>query len=145
MYLRSPYYPRTTDTQWRHKSKISEKLGRCGRQNMLPPYLKIWDWDWIFGRAVKAISSLGVRSPCYYLSGPCPTTKDNILLPKNRTNSTDICLLIWICILAVSGLHTDLEQEIILLTYEYNEFLEWGLNLRYRTKILKRSPQGPLF
>ena len=26
---------RTTDTQLRHKSKISEKLGRCGRQNML--------------------------------------------------------------------------------------------------------------
>ena len=25
--------------------------------------LKIWDWDWIFGRAVKAIFSLGVRSP----------------------------------------------------------------------------------
>ena len=55
--------PRTTDTQWRHKSKISEKMGRCGRQNMLPPYLKIWEWEWIFGRAVKAISSLGVRSP----------------------------------------------------------------------------------
>ena len=55
--------PRTTDTQWRHKSKISENLGRCGRQNMLPPYLKIWEWEWIFGRAVKAISSLGVRSP----------------------------------------------------------------------------------
>ena len=30
---------------------------------MLRPYLKIWDWDLIFGRAVKAISSLGVRSP----------------------------------------------------------------------------------
>ena len=56
-------YSRTMDTQWRHKSEISEKLGRCGRQNMLPPYLKIWDWDWIFGRAVKAISFLGVRSP----------------------------------------------------------------------------------
>jgi len=56
--------PRTTDTQWRHKSKISERLGRCGRQNMLRPYLKIWDWDWIFGRGVKAIFSLGVRSPC---------------------------------------------------------------------------------
>ena len=56
--------PRTTDTQWRHKSKISENLGWCGRQNMLRPYLNIWDWDWIFGRAVKAISSLGVRSPC---------------------------------------------------------------------------------
>ena len=53
----------TTDTQWRHKSKISERLGRCGRHNMLWPYLKIWDWDWIFGRAVKAISSFGVRSP----------------------------------------------------------------------------------
>ena len=54
---------RTTDTQWRHKSKISEKMGRCGRQNMLPRYLKIWEWAWIFGRAVKAIASLGVRSP----------------------------------------------------------------------------------
>ena len=39
--------PRTTDTQWRHKSKIPEKLGRCGRQNMLRPYLKIWEWEWI--------------------------------------------------------------------------------------------------
>ena len=55
------HQPPTTDTQWRHKSE----MGRCGRQNMLWPYLKIWDWDWIFGRAVKAISSLGVRSPCY--------------------------------------------------------------------------------
>ena len=60
--------PRTTDSQWRHKLKISEKLGRCGRQNMLPPFLKIWDWDWIFGRAVKAISPLGVRSPWYVQS-----------------------------------------------------------------------------
>ena len=60
----SSEYTRTTDTQWRHKSKKSEKLGRCGRQNMLRPYLTIWDWDWIFGRPVKDISSLGVRSPC---------------------------------------------------------------------------------
>ena len=57
-------YSRTTDTQWRHKSKKSEKLGRCGRQNMLRPYLKIWEWEWIFGCAVKVISSPGVRSPC---------------------------------------------------------------------------------
>ena len=55
--LRSMY------TQWRNKSKISWKLGRCGRQNMLWPYLKIGDWDLNFGRAVKAISSLGIRSP----------------------------------------------------------------------------------
>jgi hypothetical protein len=54
---------RTTDTQWRHKSKKSENLGRCGWQNMLRPYLKIWEWEWIFGRAVKAISWPGVRSP----------------------------------------------------------------------------------
>ena len=59
------FLARTTDTQWRHKSKISEKMGRCGRQNMLPPYLKIWDWDLIFGCAVKAISSPGIRSPCW--------------------------------------------------------------------------------
>ena len=44
-------------------SKISEKLGRCGRQNMLWAYLKIWDGDLVFGHAVKTISSLGVRSP----------------------------------------------------------------------------------
>ena len=55
---------RTADTQWRHKSKKSEKMGRCGRQNMLWLYLKIWEWEWIFGSAMQAISSLGVRSPC---------------------------------------------------------------------------------
>ena len=59
-------YPRTTDTQWRHKSKIYVKLGRCGKQNMLWLYLKIWEWEWICGRAVKAISSLGIRSPYSY-------------------------------------------------------------------------------
>ena len=30
---------------------------------MLRPYLKIWEWERIFGHLVKAISSLGVRSP----------------------------------------------------------------------------------
>ena len=54
----------TTDTIWRHKSKKSANLGRCGRQNMLQPYLKIWVWELIFDWAVKAISSLGIRSPC---------------------------------------------------------------------------------
>ena len=33
-------------------------------QNMRWLYLRIWDWDLIFGRAVKVISSPGVRSPC---------------------------------------------------------------------------------
>jgi hypothetical protein len=59
-----PLKTRTTDTQWRHKSKKSENLGRCGRQNILWPYLKVWEWEWIFGRAVKAIFLLGVRIPC---------------------------------------------------------------------------------
>ena len=43
--------------------KQSEILGRCGRRNILWPYLTIWDWDLTFGRAAKAISSPGVRSP----------------------------------------------------------------------------------
>ena len=64
-------YTRTTDTQWRHKPKIYENLGRCGRQNMLRPYLKIWDWEWIFGRAVKTISYLDVRSPWFEVQIMC--------------------------------------------------------------------------
>ena len=36
---------RTTDTHQRHNSKKSEKLGQCGKQNMLLPNRKIWDWD----------------------------------------------------------------------------------------------------
>ena len=56
---------------------------KSGRQNMLWPYLKIWDWDWIFGRAVKAICSLGVRSPCY------------VLMKRRMTNSIKyVCVLI---------------------------------------------------
>ena len=45
-----------------------KKLGRCGRQYIIWQYLKIWDWDWFFGRAVKTISSLGVRSPWLYIT-----------------------------------------------------------------------------
>ena len=52
----------------RHKSKKSENLGLCGRQNMLWPYLKIWEWDLIFGRALKAISSLGIPTLCFLLN-----------------------------------------------------------------------------
>ena len=45
--------PWTTGTQ----SKNSEIFGWYRRKNMLRPYLKIWDWDLIFGCAVKGISS----------------------------------------------------------------------------------------
>jgi hypothetical protein len=69
-HLIASAWSRTMDTQWRHKSKISEKLGRCGRQNMLRSYLKIWDWELSFGRAVKRISSSGVRSPCVHVILP---------------------------------------------------------------------------
>ena len=70
---------RTTDTQWRHKSKKSEILGQYGRQNMLQPCLKICDWDLIFGHAVKAISSPGVRSPLCYIIQMQATNSDNFL------------------------------------------------------------------
>ena len=63
------FWSRTTDIQWRHKSKKSEILGRCGRQNMLRPYL-IWDCDLIFGRGVKPISSLVVRCPLTWYQLP---------------------------------------------------------------------------
>ena len=52
---------RTTDTLW--TSKLFEKLGRCGRQNMLRPYLQNLGLWLNFSRALKAISSLGVGSP----------------------------------------------------------------------------------
>ena len=51
----------------------SENLGRCGRQNMLWPYLKIWEWELIFSHAVKAISLPGIRSPCPWLSNSFKT------------------------------------------------------------------------
>ena len=34
---------------------------------MLWPYLRTWNWDWIFGRAVKTIFSPGFRNPCLRL------------------------------------------------------------------------------
>ena len=45
--LRAATEARTTDTWWRHKSEKSESLGQCGRQNMLQPYLKLMEWQWI--------------------------------------------------------------------------------------------------
>ena len=45
------------------KQRNLKFLANMADKNMLRPYLKIWDWDLIFGRAVKAISSPGVRSP----------------------------------------------------------------------------------
>ena len=56
IFAYKPIYPQTTYTQRKHKSKESENLGPCGRQNMF------WDWDLIFSRAVMAIFSPGVRS-----------------------------------------------------------------------------------
>ena len=65
--LEESYWTRTTDNLWRQKSKISEKLGRNGRQyaSAVP---KIWEWEWVLGPAAKAISSLGVRSPQHWIS-----------------------------------------------------------------------------
>ena len=57
-----------------HKSNKPENLGQCGRQNMLRPYLRIWEWERNFGRSVKAFSP-GVRSPW-----SCLIFSDNINL-----------------------------------------------------------------
>ena len=93
---------RTTDTQWRHKSKISEKLGWCGRQNMLRPYLKIWDWDWIFGSAVKAVSFLDIRSPwlsafsCWHFFTVFFCSLQYIVVPCNYLRPSGIlCASLW--------------------------------------------------
>ena len=67
--LDSRLVSRTTDTQ-------------CGRQKMLWLYLTIWEWELMWGRAVKAISTTGVHSPWthtdgiislsfYYINGHC--------------------------------------------------------------------------
>ena len=82
-------HPRTTDIQWRHKSKKSENLGRCGRQNMLQPYLKIWEWEWIFGRAVKAISLPGFRSPWAHLSS-ISNQKSNVVATHYISNKLQV-------------------------------------------------------
>ena len=55
------------DTQWRHKLKKSEHFGWCERQKMHQLHLKIWEWELIFGHAVKTISSLGIWSPWVHL------------------------------------------------------------------------------
>ena len=80
---------RTTDTQWRHKSKKSENLGRCGRQNMVRSYLKIWDWELIFDSAVNAISSPDVR-------GPCLQSRVSVTFKTWLWQSYILLLLIWI-------------------------------------------------
>ena len=84
-------HSRTTDTQWRHKSKKPEKLGWCGRQNMLWPYFKIWDWDLIFGHAVKTISSLGVRSSWIHLLSGSVHGKSAEKLTLLKFKSSNTC------------------------------------------------------
>ena len=44
---------------------------------------KIWDWDWIFGRAVKAFCYLGVRSP-WSLSSNWMTLRIKVLRKYHR-------------------------------------------------------------
>ena len=52
---------------------------------MLRPYLKIWEWEWIFGRAVKTIFSPGVRSPCLF-SSLLDSIFYHLILPNNSEN-----------------------------------------------------------
>ena len=63
---------------------------QCGRQNMLRPYLKIWEWELIFGCAVKVISSPGVCSPWVTV---CQITAYQLrnLKIKSQFDSTAVC------------------------------------------------------
>ena len=67
------FKPRTMDTQWRHKSKISEKLGQCGRQNMLRPYQK-------FGIGIE-FSALQLRLFCLRASVVSGFVHFNVIHP----------------------------------------------------------------
>ena len=63
------YFYMDSQNMWLKKSNLICEVTDYGHpmkawiKDMLRSYLKVWDWDWIFGRAVKAISSLGVCSP----------------------------------------------------------------------------------
>ena len=64
---------------------------------MLLLYLKIWEWELIFGPAVKTISSLGVPSPCMNLRnlkfGSMWQKKYASAVPKNLGSVFDF----WLC------------------------------------------------
>ena len=63
---------------------------------MLRPYLKIWEWEGIFGRAVKAISSLGVRSPCLLLLlGHQIGSTSNIVLGEEGVRNSEKLYHLW--------------------------------------------------
>ena len=139
--------PRTTDTQWRHKSKKSENLGRCGRQNMLWPYLKIWEWELIFGRAVKAISSPGVRSPWVGLWLECCTAKGppgETLLPVDDDYCHSMASLPFMSVLPTRRFD-------VVKTENYDWFLGRNFILFFnhwkatKVKILQFSSDGILY
>ena len=52
-------------------------------------YLKIWEWELIFGRAVKAISSPGVRSPCVIPCQMMLSTKKKGFFLEGLSNITE--------------------------------------------------------
>ena len=51
---------------------------------MLRSYLKIWEWDLIFGRAVKAIFSPGVQIPCLMSQVSSPQSLNATTHDKTR-------------------------------------------------------------
>ena len=89
---------RTTDSQWKHKSKKSENLGQCGRQSMLRLYLKIWFWAFQWGQFPHRASV--VRGRHYYLI----------------TVFKDLCFgLLYLKRLVIFCLHSSLSISVFLL------------------------------
>ena len=70
------------------------------------PLNTIWDLDWIFGRAVKAISSLSVRSPWLTVCGTffVPKSETFVYFTKKPTLFYQLYLFLqpWIIYLNIS-------------------------------------------
>ena len=106
---------------------------------MLPPYLKIWDWDWIFGRAVKAISSLGVRSPWPFLLNARKILNLNSLANSNSGILTEITIFFnW----HLFFLSLNLVQNLIHQSYE----LHWEKDICSSFSVgFKNTQWGQIF
>ena len=126
---------------------------------MLRPYLKIWDWDWISGRAVKAAPSLAVRSPCLksfnFDLNICVWCRKRLML-KNLMPNLDY----WLVVCKVfkkndlSLMHTLEDIEILYvflmsMTYSHHSIKRTGSIKRPGLEFFKKSllnvPYDPKF
>ena len=99
---------------------------------MLRPYLKIWKWEWIFGRAVKAISSPGVRSLCVWAKRWLPFAHSCIYFAKAESFLKLYFYIYFLC-------HTVFSRNI--LWYCFNFLLQKSMKISWKI----RSLSGPFW